>query len=820
MICALSCPSSFPNAQMSMAVSILPRRLIHQTDPFSGQRLDNGGNGTQVRFVIGVYNKATPQDIENDLQNGAQAKQYVWRDIGAQDANIPPLPQPDRSDGWATAARMFLSSINVSVDPCQDFFRFSCDNYIATHPLNGAPTQSTFGDLQTQIYANMSKVYETVDFSGQPSETLKLTSNMYKACNAVTNNTYQGPDLVLNIAKQYGGWPLLDSSWDLSRVPNGVYWTLGDIMTQYGMPILFVPNVDTDWMNVSSRNILYLDQANLAIPASYYMSPNLTQRYQDTLRGAIYQTAVLLNGGSVDNQTVLSQIDRMVSIEVQLAQISVPATDLRNMSTQYNPFTISQASSQFSAFNWNQFFRGTLNSVFPGVDPASVIDPFVLLEPNQYVHDLDTWLASVNSDQQKIRDLVNYLIFRLISPFLEFAGPETAQIMKDLKRSTRLDDPDITDQQQQCVAFLANNVPWGAGRVYVDYNFPSQNRDDVSVMINNVLSAFSSGLSGLDWMDNPSALRAFQKVAGLVRNVAYPDFEENDQQLDQYYDWLIQKARSIDPNQWDAWYQYTMAATAFQGQLMWQTLKLDNNRYEFLMSPAIVNAWYQPERNSITFPAGILNAPFYRYDFPQAVNYGALGVGKRRSPCAHELLMTHFAGNSKSSYFSVMGHELSHGFDDQGIQYDANGTLHTWMTPTAEAGFNAMAQCVVNEYDHFCYPQGCINGITTQGENIGDNGGLKAAYRAYQAYKASHGEEPPLPGMETYTMEQIFFLSFGQVWCGSYSDDALTRQLLTNAHSPGKDRVIGAVQNFDKFAEAFQCKKGDPMYPEHSCDVW
>lgn len=169
-----------------------------------------------------------------------------------------------------------------------------------------------------------------------------------------------------------------------------------------------------------------------------------------------------------------------------------------------------------------------------------------------------------------------------------------------------------------------------------------------------------------------------------------------------------------------------------------------------------------------------------------------------------------------------MGHELSHGFDDQGIQFDWNGTLNTWMTPHAEAGFDQMAQCVVDQYSHFCYPelQTCINGITTQGENIGDNGGIKAAYRAYQAYVASHGAEKPLPGLEQFTMNQIFFLAYGQVWCGEYSEDTLLRQLLTDPHSPGKDRVIGAIQNFPKFGEAYGCKKGDPMYPVNACDVW
>jgi len=129
---------------------------------------------------------------------------------------------------------------------------------------------------------------------------------------------------------------------------------------------------------------------------------------------------------------------------------------------------------------------------------------------------------------------------------------------------------------------------------------------------------------------------------------------------------------------------------------------------------------------------------------------------------------------------------------------------------------------VVDEYNGFCYPKldTCVNGVTTQGENIGDNGGLKTAYRAYKMYTASNGEENPLPGMETFSMDQIFFLSFAHVWCGSFTDNELLMQLFNNEHSPSRDRIIGAVQNFPKFADAFKCKKGDPMYPKSACDVW
>jgi len=700
------------------------------------------------------------------------------------------------SEGWKEASRMFLSSINVSVDPCQNFYKFTCDNYIAKHPLDGAPSQSTFGVLQSTVFANLTKAFES--FTSSTPRTKKVVKDIYTACKKANVDNYKGAKVILDLTNEYGGWPLLNPThWDPSKIPQNLYWVMGDMFTKHGVATLMVPQVDIDTKNVAGNNLVYLDQANLAIPAEYYRSPNLTKQYQAQLRNAIYLTAVMLASQNesikLDEATIHEQIDRMVQLEYNLAMISVPADQRRNTSIEYNPYTIPKSQQEFPAINWASYFDGLLKSIYP--DPSQVLNPFIIDLPNRYVKQLNTYLDQVNQNKTLITDLTNYLIFRLISPYMQFAGPSLSKISAEFRRSIRIDEFDDTDTRElTCVSYLTQSLPWATGRMYIDASFESPNRDDVSVMINNVLSAFSSALSGLRWMDNVSALKAFNKVQGLVRNVAYPDFGQNDQELDKYYAQFNDAVKDIDVNGPQALFQFVRQIVLFNGQSTFGQLKQKGNRIEFLMSPAIVNAWYQPERNSITFPAAILNQPFYRYDFPQAVNYGGLGV--------------------------VMGHELSHGFDDQGVQFDFDGTLNTWMTPHAETGFDQMAQCVVDEYGKFCYPQSCINGITTQGENIGDNGGLKAAYRAYKAYTASHGEEAPLPGLENYTMDQIFFLSFGHVWCGSYSDDALTRQLLTNPHSPGKDRVIGAVQNFPKFAEAFKCKQGDPMYPKSACDVW
>jgi len=295
-------------------------------------------------------------------------------------------------------------------------------------------------------------------------------------------------------------------------------------------------------------------------------------------------------------------------------------------------------------------------------------------------------------------------------------------------------------------------------------------------------------------MDNASILRAQRKIVGMVRNVGYPAFQQMDKELDNYHKYFIDNAKSIDPSDPLAYFKYYRALNLFHGEIALRKLEKATDRNEFFGGPAWVNAWHRWDTNAMTVTAAVMNEPLYGYDFPKAVNYGALGM--------------------------LIGHELGHGFDDKGSQYEWNGSLNRWMTPSTEDGFKRMARCVIDQYSGFCYPNYCLNGANKQGENIADNGGVKAAYRAYKAYTASHGEEETLPGLEAFSMDQIFFLSYAHFWCGSYTDEQLLRQLLVQDHSPGKERVIGALQNFPKFAEAFSCKQGDPMYPKSACDVW
>ncbi|KAH7714694.1 zinc metallopeptidase 2 MEP2 [Aphelenchoides avenae] len=350
----------------------------------------------------------------------------------------------------------------------------------------------------------------------------------------------------------------------------------------------------------------------------------------------------------------------------------------------------------------------------------------------------------------------------------------------------------------QAEAFLQ----YALARVFTDVKYPTADaKAKIKSAINATAIAIKQGMQtmidGLDWMDDESKKGAYAKVRDLIVNVAYPDFITDDAKLDAYYNDLTLNQANI--------YDMFDAITIFSARGSYKKLdpavKVDRN--DFLGPPTTTNAWYQPELNSITFPEGILNKPYFDPDWPSSINLGAMGV--------------------------ISGHELTHGFDDEGVQWNSQGGLEQWMSDKSFDAFKKMASCVVKEYGSFCpldatkYTPNCLNGQNTQGENIADNGGIHAAYRAYRNHIALNGPDPRLPDavFGKYSHDQLFFMSFSQVWCQlPETDDQFVRQILRDPHSPSIYRVLGTIRNFPAFRTAFNCPVGTTYAPKSHCPVW
>ncbi|VDP39476.1 unnamed protein product [Soboliphyme baturini] len=310
-------------------------------------------------------------------------------------------------------------------------------------------------------------------------------------------------------------------------------------------------------------------------------------------------------------------------------------------------------------------------------------------------------------------------------------------------------------------------------------------------------------------MDDKSKLLAIRKVDNLIASIAYSRLILNDTILEQMYCVLT----SQDYGE-DNFFQFFSKVVSFRTSHRFRSLKLLHDRTEFRGPSTIVNAWYKADLNTITLPAAIFTAPIFDATFPMAVNYGFVGA--------------------------LIGHELIHGFDNQvcvtrahvsvmftvrfqGVQFFENGLLHSWMSEQSQANFDRLAECMVEQYSQVCYAQvnRCVSGNRTLAENIADNGGMNVAYRAYQTYIYGRGaDEAPLPGFENYTLEQVFFMAYGKLWCMSSTSRNLLDTLQFDTHSPNVARVNEVLKNSPAFQKAFGCSTENKMHTDRICEIW
>ncbi|XP_043785236.1 endothelin-converting enzyme homolog isoform X4 [Apis laboriosa] len=304
-------------------------------------------------------------------------------------------------------------------------------------------------------------------------------------------------------------------------------------------------------------------------------------------------------------------------------------------------------------------------------------------------------------------------------------------------------------------------------------------------MIDQIRKAFTKNLKNLDWMDPKTRRAAEEKANAITDMVGFPNFILNPNELDERY-----KDLTINQNEY---FQNNIRVNKYNLRKNLEKLDQPVNKTTWIMTPPTVNAYYWPTKNQMVFPAGILQSPFYDMENPNSLNYGGIGV--------------------------VMGHELTHAFDDQGREYDLHGNLNHWWNNATIERFKNRTECFVEQYSNFEINGRHVNGLQTLGENIADNGGLKAAYHAYLSIPKSYKDQLPLPGLNL-THRQLFFLNFAQVWCSAIMSEAVALQIEKDAHCPSKFRVIGSLSNLPEFATEFNCPEGSRMNPVHKCEVW
>ena len=536
---------------------------------------------------------------------------------------------------------------------------------------------------------------------------------------------------------------------------------VANLEDKHGIGLLYGFGSEQDQKD-STRQIAGIGQGGLSMPdRDYYLEDSAHMKDLRTKYVAHVTKMFTLLGDSPDKAAAEAQA--VMRIETALAKGSMPRQDLREPANVYHIKTVSELQSMTPDYKWNEYFSGMHRTV-----------PSLNVSTPEYFKTMDQVIASSSVD-----DLRSYMRWHVLH---ETAG----QLSKPFDdenfnffSATLSGVKEQAPRWKRCTSATDNALGEAVGQDWVAKNFTPAAKQNMETLVHDLEAALAEDIKNLDWMSAATKQEALKKLQAFRDKIGYPET------------WRDYSTLTVNR---DDRVGNSLRAAIFEDRRELNKIGKPVDEKEWGMTPPTVNAYYDPAMNDINFPAGILQPPFYDFKIDPAVNFGAIGV--------------------------VIGHEMTHGFDDEGSQYDAQGNVRMWWTPADKAEFDKRTDCEVKEYGNFEPISGTkLNGKLTLGENTADNGGLHVAYAAMHDELAKQGMDPNKK-IDGYTADQRFFLAYAQVWCQNERDEYARMAAKVDPHSPGEFRTNGAVQNFDKFGEAFSCKKGSPMYPVNSCRVW
>jgi putative endopeptidase len=465
-----------------------------------------------------------------------------------------------------------------------------------------------------------------------------------------------------------------------------------------------------------------------------------------------------------DPDRAAAEARTVMNVETRLAENSVTRVQRRNPEANYHPMTKAQLLTLTPHFDWGQYFR---NINLPEIDKINVGQP-------DYLKAADNLLTSIPVDDWK-----SYLRWHLVNAASNTLSSKFEQESFNFNGKYMQGTQEMLPRWKRCVASTDRAVGEALGQLYVEKTFTPQSKAHAQEMVKNLIAALRDDLTTLSWMSDETRKRAIAKLDAFVRKIGYPD------------KWRSYEALQVNRG---AYYNNSVSTGEFEFKRNLGKIGKPVDKTEWGMTPPTVNAYYNPSMNEIVFPAGILQPPFYDPKADDAFNYGGIGA--------------------------VIGHEMTHGFDDSGAKFDADGNLAMWWTPDDFKKFNDRTDCVVKQFDAFEVEPGLNqNGKLVVGESVADLGGLTVAYAAYR--KSLEGKPRPAT-IAGFTPEQRFFLGWAQVWAGNVRPEAARLRVATDPHPLGRFRVNGPLSNMPAFAEAYQCKLGDTMMrpPDKRCQIW
>lgn len=646
------------------------------------------------------------------------------------------------------------ANMNLDVKPGMDFYEYAAGGWLKTHPLDAE--HPTNGAFVDLEEQNQKRIKGLIEeYSSKSQPKGSLGQKIGDLYNLMMDSVRLNRE---------GAAPLKPVLAKVEAIKNKKEYQL--VMAQLDYQgvgaMMFGISVGADQRN-ASQNIVGISQGGIGLgERDYYLNDDeQTVKVRNAYKEYI-KTLFQLVGD--DEQTAQKKTDVLLAIETRIAKASYDNVKLRDVNANYHKMGYAQLISDYPGIDWGNIF---LAQGFPPFAEVDMAQPEPIKEVEKILEETSLDDLKTYAEAKVISSATNSL-----SDEFRAASFKFNQTLSGVKQ----DRP----RWKRAVGVVSGVLGEAIGKLYVEKYFPESSKQRMLDLVHNLQTALAERIDEASWMEQATKDQAKDKLSNFIIKIGYPD------------KWRDYSGLEIDPSL--SLYDNLTRVTAFLTKdYIDRKVNKPVDKSEWQMTPQTVNAYYNPTTNEICFPAAILQAPFFDPEADDAVNYGAIGC--------------------------VIGHEMSHGFDDQGCQFDKNGNQNNWWTAADKANYDKRTK-VLEEYfsNYEVQPGKKINGKLTLGENIGDNGGLNIAFRAFSNLMKTK----KLPVIDGFTPEQRFFLAWGRVWAANTSDEMTDYLLKVDPHSPNQARVNGALPHIDAWYDAFNVKKSDKMYVPKSkrAHIW
>jgi len=652
---------------------------------------------------------------------------------------------------------IIFSNLDTTVSPAIDFYRYACGGWIDNNPLTGE--YARYGSFDKLAENNREQLKDLISTIARGTH----EKNCIKQKIADLYNL--GMD-AKTIEKQ-GAAPLQQEltiildMYSKDQLPE----VIANMQLAGNYPFFGIFG-EADPEN-SSMNMAWVWQTGLGIGDRDYYLEESTKPIRDAYL-ALMQKMFVLSGyaemvGMKGKETQMAK--DILNLETEMAKIFMSKEDLRNPYNTFNPKTLPEFQALISNFSVENYLKALQLSHLEKVNVGQV----------DYLQGLNKILYHTSLETIKA-----YLAWNIINGAAPFLSEDFVNTRFDFYGKALSGKEELQPRWKRVVSVVDGSLGEAVGQMYVEKYFPGEAKERMLHLVKNLRLAMTERIYDLTWMADETKEKAIDKLNAMIVKIGYPDT------------WRDYSALEIDPSL--SYFENVLRAARFENEYQISKIGKPVDPMVWLMTPQTVNAYYNPTTNEICFPAGILQPPFFDMAADDAVNYGAIGV--------------------------VIGHEMTHGFDDQGRNYDKTGNLSNWWTEEDAINFDERSKILIDHYNQIeVLPNMFANGVFTLGENIADNGGINISYVALQKAK----DEGLINGvMDGFTPEQRFFIAYANVWAGNIRDAEIERRTKEDPHSLGKWRVNGILPHSTTFIEAFNIKEGDPMWlaPEKRAQIW